>query len=211
MSIHAGPNIADTGIRLLFDKSNTSSYSGSGTAWTDIIRKSTYTNTLSIGAGLDPWLGSESSGITINVALKKLGTFVGYAEHPISKWNNTLDASFVLYHFGTTGPANSIMWYGNRGGSWGNISDGFTGENGKTYLITLQYNDLTGGQLWVNGVKIGSRSTPGIRATSSAELKIFGPVGSSTAIVDSCYMWSRELSDAEVLQNFNSMRGRYGI
>lgn len=211
MSLGHGASISTSGLRSVFDKSNIKSYSGSGNAWTDIIRRQTYTNTHTVGAGSESWMGSESSEITISLVLKKLGTFVGYAEHPVNKWSGTWNASFVLYHFGTTGLTDMFMWYGNRGGTWAGLSSGFYGTNGSTYAMTLQYNNTLGGQLWINGVKSGNRTGSGARADTTAPLIIFGPVGSSTVSVENFYMWNRELSDIEIQQNFNALRGRYGI
>lgn len=97
------------------------------------------------------------------------------------------------------------------GGTWRDISGGFLAENGKKYLINLQYNDLSGGQLWINGSKFGVRTGSGVRANSTAPLRLFGPTGSSSVRTESCYIWNRELSDNEIQQNFEAIRGRYGI
>lgn len=213
MSLGHGASISTSGLRSVFDKSNIKSYSGSGSAWTDIVRRQTYTNTYSIGAGSESWMGSESSAITISLVIKKIGTVTGYAEHPVNKWSGTTNASFVFYHFGTTAGNNKdfFRWYGNRGGTWAGLSSGFCGTNGAIYAMTLQYNDATGGQLWVNGIKIGNRTGSGARADTTAQLLIYGPTGTSTSVVENFYMWNRELTDNEIQQNFNALRGRYGI
>lgn len=211
MSLGHGVQITRSNLKLLLDRDNIKSYTGSGTAWTDLIRKTTYSNPLSSGIGNEAWMGGATSGITISIVLKKIQTYVGYAEHPVNKWTGTSDASFVLYHFGTTGTPNRLMWYANKGGTWGSISGGFTGVNGNTYAITLQYNDASGGQMWVNGVKVGGRTGSGTRGTSSASCIVYGPDGTSSSRIESCYMWDRELSDTEIKQNFEATRGRYGI
>lgn len=211
MSLGHGASIVRGNLRSTFDDSSIKSYLGTGTAWTDVIRQITYDNPQGVGAGTDSWMGSVSPGITISLTLSKLGTFVGYAEHPVSKWSGTTNASFVLYHFGTTGTPDQLMWYANRGGTWASISSGFTAQNGRDYIITLQYNQTTGGQLWINGNKVGSRTGSGARADTTAPLLVFGPVGSSTAKVRNFYMWDRELTDSEVKQNFEALRGRYGL
>lgn len=207
MSLGHGASIVKSNLKLLFDRDNTKSYVGTGSTWTDLIRKTSYTSNV----GNETWMGGTSTGLTISIVLKKIQTVVGYAEHPVNKWTGTGDASFVLYHFGTTGPSNMLMWYGNRGGVWGSISGSFYGVNGNTYAITLQYNDTTGGQLWVNGAKVGGRVGSGTRATSGASCYVYGPEGTANSLVESCYMWDRELSDSEIKQNFEATRGRYGI
>lgn len=210
MSLGHGASIVRANLKSNFDIGNIKSYSGTGPSWIDLQRRQSYEDTMT-SAGSESWMGSESSEITINATIEKKGTYVGYAEHPIKKWTGTADASFVLYHFGTTGDPNLFVWYGNRNGVWGGISGGFYGINGKTYIISLQYNDLTGGQLWVNGQKSGSRSGSGVRANSTSPLQIFGPTGSTSIAVKNFQMYNRELADSEIVQNFNALRGRYGI
>jgi hypothetical protein len=213
MACFSGPEIDNTNLRAVLDKSNNKSYSGSGATWTDLVRNTTYTDTISAGAGNETWMGSDSSGITISLVINKIDTFVGYAEHPVNKWINTTDASFVLYHFGTTagGLLNAFVWYGNVGGTWRDIGSRLNAVNGTRYAITLQYNDASGGQMWVNGNKLGARVGSGTRANSTNPLKIIGPVGSASSVVENLYMWDRELTDNEIRQNFEVIRGRYGI
>lgn len=216
MACFSGPEIPNNGLKSLFDRSNPNSYAGTGTTWKDLIRNISYTNTVN-SAGSETWMGSESSGITISVTLYKIGTFVGYAEQPVSKWSGTSDASFVLYHFGTTSGASFIdrvRWYANRGGVWDAISEMSYIQNGSKHHITLQHNNTSGGQLWINGNKFGSRTGPGVRANSTNPLKIFGPdmsQGSGTTLVENCYIWNRELTDIEIRQHFEAIRGRYSL
>jgi hypothetical protein len=211
MSLGHGSSLVRLNLKSNFDAGNIKSYSGTGTAWLDLQRLQSYSNTMEIGAGSESWMGSSSSEITINTVIDKKETFVGYAEHPIKKWTGTSDASFVLYHFGTTGGSDLFMWYANRNGAWGPISGGFYGVNGQKYIMTLQYNNTTGGQLWINGSKIGSRTGSGSRANSADNLKIFGPIGSSSIAIKNFQIYDRELSDLEINQNFNALRGRYSI
>lgn len=214
MAVFSGPEIPNSNLRVLLDNSNSRSYSGSGSTWTDLIRNTSYTDPINTGVGNETWMGPASTGITINVIIHKIATPVGYAEHPINKWTDTTDASFVLYHFGDTSGAffpNRFLWYANVGGAWVGISANYLAENGKKYFITLQYNDTTGGQLWVNGAKIGTRYGLGPRGNSTASLKVYGPVGSAASKVESCYIWDRELSDLEIRTNFEAIRSRYGI
>lgn len=119
MAVTSGPKIVNDGLKSAFDITNNKSYSGSGGTWTDVVRNISYTDPVSAGVGNETWMGSASSGITISAVVNKLNTLVGYAEHPISKWSGTTDASFVLYHFGDTSGTyfpNRFVWYGNVGG-----------------------------------------------------------------------------------------------
>lgn len=209
MSCISGASIVNEGLLINFDVGNIKSYSG--TTWLDLQRRQTYSDTMVIGAGSEDWMGSNSNEITINAVIDKKETFVGYAEHPIKKWTGTADASFVLYHFGTTGSPNLLVWYANRNGAWGPISGGFYGVNGTKYLMTLQYSDTTGGQLWINGSKIGSRTASGPRANSIDNLKIFGPIGSSSIAIKNFQLYNRELSEVEIKQNYEALRGRYSL
>lgn len=199
-------------LKSHFDYNNSKCLINS-TTWRDLIRgtvsteSGNYTN-----IGNEPWMNGNGAALTILAVLDKRGTHAGYAEHPVNKWISTTDASFVLYHFGTTsGEDNNFRWYANAGGSWKSISSSFVGINGNKYIIVLQYNSATGGQMWSNGVKIGSRAGGGTLATTTNPALILGPQGSANAQILAFQLWDRELTDAEIGLACSNYRYRYGI
>jgi hypothetical protein len=221
MSAYAGPEIVNNGLNFVLDNSNSKSHSG-GSAWANPINSKSYTIIAENGgvnvanADVDSYMNNITA-ITVDVWLEKISTIVGYANHPVNKWNaGTTEASFVLYHFGATGGSDFFNWYGTGSISgWAPLTNGFYGVNGKTYNIVLQYSDDNGGQNWVNGSKNGSivtsKGTLGVAASPSV-FQIQGPTEVVTGHkVLSVKVYNRKLTDNEIVQNFNALRGRFGL
>lgn len=220
MALAHSPKIVTDGLSFAVDDSNIKSYTGAST-FSDLISSKQYTITAGAGINVpnaDVTYMNSITAITVDVWLEKLSTVVGYAYHPVNKWNGgTTEASFVLYHFGTTsGSDNLLNWYGTGSISgWTTLTNGFTGVNGRKYNIVLQYSSANGGQNWVNGAKNGSRitgkGTLGV-ASSPSVFQIQGPTEVLTGHkVLAVKVYNRELSDNEIIQNFNALRGRFGI
>lgn len=204
------------GLVSAFDVNNIKSYSGSGGTWYDLY------NSGADGPGDPPWANNIDS-ITISLVLYKIATVIGYAEHPVNKWNQSYadNASFILYHFGTTsGFDNGFGWYGNVnqdvGSGWSVISGSMTLTNGTYNHIVLQYSCFTGGQMWANGVKIGERTAGGMLGqtrisgnTGTSNIGINGPSAGSYSRVMNIQFYNRELEDNEILLLYNSQKLKF--
>jgi hypothetical protein len=225
-----GPNVVRDGLVLYVDTDNTKSWPGSGTVYQDV---SPSRISGSISGGNSTTFGSAMTWsnniefITINMVFEKTFANSGYADHPINKWNSSYanNASFILYHFGNTGgttPASDgvLGFYGNNtpenGTGWGSISGSYKVAIGQIVFLTLQYSYLTGGQLWINGAKVEGRYRSGklgqttINSTVS-DLVIHGPGANGSHQVHLCQIYSRELTDTEVIQSYNAIGPRFGI
>ena len=206
MSVYAGPEIANDGLVFAVDSSNSKSYSGN--TFYDLITGSVLGN---------PDWANGATALSCICSITIDGSDTGYAYHPVNKWPGTATASFVLYHFqnfnGNSVETNNLRWYANRGGTWGTISGVYKTSPGNTYVVGLQYDSITGGQLWINGAKVGSRNGSGILGTNSSNIVIDGNVTGRSGIhkVNYVSFYNRELADSEITQNFNALRGRYGI
>lgn len=212
MAINYNASTVLTSLKSCYDYSNPKSLINS-TTWKDLIRGTVSTTSgADTNIGNEPWMNGNGNQMTILTVIDKKGTHVGYAEHPVNKWIDTTDASFVLYHFGTTsGEDNNFRWHANAGGTWKNISNSFMGVNGNKYIIVLQYNALNGGQLWINGAKVSSRAGSGTIASTTNPALLRGPQGSVTAQVLAFQFWDRELSDNEIILACANYKHRYGI
>ena len=216
------PNIVTDGLVMAFDTAYTVSYPQNGTTIYDIKN-----NLPSVGSPIslgNPSWANDISAFTCCLLLEKTATSTGYANHPISKWNSgyNVNASFILYHFENYQGNNQdgvLGWYGygaNTG--WTNIgSYGFTRLNvGQTFWIGLQFNSTQGGQPWSNGSKSGGRSggnTGVLGRTSVATYsgQIFLPTSVGTGYVKHILFYDRELTDAEMTQNYNAVSSRVVI
>jgi hypothetical protein len=119
-------------------------------------------------------------------------------------------------NFNGTTPAvdGKITLYSNRGGVWNPVgSSSYVMSLGQTVIATWQINSTDGGQLWINGVKYGARAGAGIFGSSNntSNLTVWTPPTSAVLTLNYVSIYDRELNDSEIVQNFNALRGRYGI
>lgn len=216
MSLGHGASIPTNGLVFTADSGNVKSYSGSGDSWKDLISNFQSTGTSTPSYFNSPTWADGMIGLTAICAINVIGNDTGYAYHPFNKWNNTSDAAFVLYHFQNylgNNNQNVFTWYANRGGTWGAISSGVRCPAGSTFMIGVQYNSTSGGYMWINGAKSGFRNGSGALGTSTATIAIDGGPVARPGIheVKGAWTYNRELTDVEMVQHFNALRGRYGI
>jgi hypothetical protein len=148
--------------------------------------------------------------ITISILLEKVATTTEYAYHPINKWGASLGvASFVLYHFGNylgNGADGQLAWYAGANGGWTYMGGHGTMVTGNIWNLVFQYNSSTGSKLWTNGtiVSTGSGGTLG-QGGSSSDIGIYGPDTNVTSKVHQVMFYNRELSDTEIVNNYNAI------
>lgn len=213
------PAIITNGLKMAMDSSSTLSYpQNGGTIW-DMSGGSSYSG-LNFG---NPSWANNMTAVTICALITKTHTGTGYANHPINKWNTNynVNASFILYHFENyqgNGQDGKLGWYGyGTNSGWANIGTyGFTTMTvGQTSWVALQYNSTQGGQAWVNGSKSGGRSgnngTLGPTTSPTYDMQIYIPYEGSqigTGYISHVLFYDRELSDAEMTQNYNAVASR---
>jgi hypothetical protein len=213
------PNIVTKNLVSAADSRYTFSYPQNGSSIYDMGRGSSYSDT-NFG---NPGWANNIANLTICLLLTKTHTGLGYANHPVNKWNTAynVNASFILYHFENWQGNNQdgvLGWYGyGTNSGWANIGTyGFTRMNvGQTFWIGLQYNSISGGQAWVNGAPAGSRSgnngTLGPTTSATYDSYVYMPYQGSqmgTGYVSHFLAYDRELSDNEMIANYNAVKTR---
>lgn len=212
-------SIITTGLQMAFDADYSISCSQDGTSnWYDMNSYTQYTG----GDGGNPSWANNTSEITICVLIEKTGYSTGYANHPINKWNSgyNVNASFVLYHFEDYQGNNAdgfMQWYGyTSDNGWCGLTQGYGGFRlavGQIAYVCMQYKSSNGGgQMWMNGNKIGVRSGAsgniGPNNSGYSTMGIYGPLGGGTSKVHQVLFYNRELSDDEMTQNYNAVSSR---
>ena len=84
-------------------------------------------------------------------------------------------------------------------------------DEGETAFICLQYDSTNGGDLWKNGVKIGTGTASGTIATNTSPLGIISQEygGEQYVKVQEAYVYVKELTDQQILDLYNSTKMKY--
>jgi hypothetical protein len=232
-------NIVRDGLVLHLDAAKKDSYPGSGTTWRDLSgngNNGTLTNgptfsganggsisfdgfndIASLGTGLD----FNYDNFTVAVWAKSPTNNSGSAGYPIhvtnligkGSWNAT--ASWRIGYRSSGGlPATEISF--TYGISWFSSDIGI---NVNTYDLS-QWNYFVGvatptqQSIYLNGVLRGTLNTSKVNVSNEFDLQM----GRSSYIdrffsgnVSNASIYNRALSATEITQNFNALRGRYGI
>lgn len=240
MSVYAGPGTVKSGLILDFDAANIKSYPGSGNTWNDITGSGMYC-TLKNGPVYSSDVGGKISfDGTNDYALFSNNTITDNASTlTVSAWVNMNWSNAAIYHpivtkIGDIGSgagwelgknqANQVMFIiqapgGNQwNGRYCNVPGGSYWMN-----ITGKYSSGFNGNisLYVNGVpqsltSLGNSAISTIATNSSITLASRDGVNGYGTKNTSCniacvQIYNRALTDAEVKQNFNATRGRFGI
>ena len=217
MSVVANPNIVTSGLLFDIDVANPRSYPGSGTAWYQ-LSGSTNTGTLFNGPAYNSSnLGSLSfDGVDDYVDFSSnLGTMANYT---IMYWAKR-DAENRMPVAGRVNTA--FYWFGDNswaythGGVWGeyyyskptSIPAGTWG----CYCVVYNGSNVT---IYRQGVYQGQQSTTGT-ADWSQGLTVGWWAGRGgyawLGLISNVMMYNTALTADQVTQNFNALRGRYGI
>lgn len=220
-------DIITNGIILFLDANNTNSYPGSGTAWYDL---SGYGNTGTLTNG--PTFSSANGG---SIVFDGSDDYVNIAN--ASNLNGTSQTVNIWFLY-TSIPGNGVsvmgkhdslgsysgynmyLYAGSVGCQFKNGSGADVGSLGTVMsantwtLITMKFTIGGTMTIYKNGSKISTTSL-GSLSIVSQPLRIGRSVDTYWSAlpgrVASVQIYSRELSDDEVLQNFNVTRTRFGI
>lgn len=216
MALSHSPSIVTNGLVLCLDASNPRSYAGTGASWRDVsgggyiatlINAPTYNS-----AGYFVFTGTQTVTVTNPLFASQTATNQTWT---VSAWLNIddtggqslIDFGIGLYpSYGT----NSSLLYMNDGVNDYYTYGGDVGNLGWKY-VTFRFNNSTGARtIYSNAANI---STSGPNNTSTPR-----PLNASSTIASNLRgnlakleIYNRMLTDDEVTQNFNALRGRYGI
>jgi len=216
------------GSMLYVDAGNTTSYPGTGTTWTGLSNNSS--NATLVGSPSFTSSGA-SSYFTFN------GTGSQYASTTASKFNVTYTGKTVFFAarmtavtagsfrclFGTNGgtrnfntyiysPSSGVYQIHYSAGSNGGFSNNLSLTTNQWFIGAV--TQTTGGLVsyYFNGQPAGTN-------TGITFINYSNNNGEFIALADNywygdisvCAVYSRALSNGEITQNFNAIRGRYGL
>ena len=224
MGLGHSPSIVLNGLVLALDAGNTKSYPGSGTTWTDLstngnsgtLEGAGY-NSVNGGSisfdGTDDYVncGNNSSlsftnNLTVSIWCSS-NNASGYRSPLMKTSSNVWADGFGYWQFSGTFAFYINQWNGAQTVSVSKASFSIT-----NFVATYNGVNL---KLYENGtlIQTGSSYTTNI-SNSSTNLEIGRGGGGSynwSGNIAQVSIYNRALSAAEVAQNYNALRGRFGI
>ncbi len=233
MATNYNPRTVTDGLVLCLDAGNTKSYPGGGTAWSDLSGNGNNGSLQNMdGANLDSANGGsltfDGSNEYVDCGNKQDFIISNGQSFTITCWalydsslnafNGILSKAAVNgtweYVFGISS-ARVVSWLiSSNGTSWSTTS-GETISFGTWYYYSFGFDyDNQISFLSVNGNPFITRSHPSVYNTSGESLqigRIRDPIVNMDGKISNLSFYNRALSASEVEQNFNALRGRFGI
>lgn len=229
MGINYSPRIVRDGLVMYLDAANVKSYPGSGTTWTDLS-----------GNGIAATLGTDVSYNAANKGSMLLGSLNTEGEITFSRDNfifgsndfsinicanpTAIESLDTLYEMGYY--TDGILFRPN--GAQLEVYMGFslTGGGQRSYTHSRlvgrwDYYTLTRKsgivKVYINGIQIGTDWTNTasltLNATTICRIGSSSHTGSQrwNGYINNFKIYNRAITETEVKQNFEAIRGRYGI
>ena len=226
MALSHSPQISLNGLTLCLDAGNTKSYPGSGTTWTDLSasgNNGTLTNGPTYSSanggsfvfdGTDDYASISGSiivsAVTFSVWLKRNGTQVDFTGIFNSRGTNHVSGMIFAYNYGTLGynwnDSNQAYYFNSEltppDGAWCMCVVTVTSTEAKFYL----------GQS--SGITTATNTTIHASTTLDALKLAVDDVGLSrnfNGSIAQASLYNRALTAAEISQNFNALKSRFGL
>lgn len=218
MGLNHSPRIVTDGLMLALDAANLKSYPGSGTAWTDLSgigNNGTITNAPTYSAGNFTFNGTSQkvdcgNASSLQVTVGTIGVWFA-ADNTNSGTNGILakqsawglfvfDSVLGAYDWGNSAVRSTGINVSNN--AWNHVMMTFTETVGTPTNNAIIY--LNGIPVLTTTVRHSNHSVT-VQVAEANAGQFFGGKISSASI------YSRALLAAEIQQNFNALRGRFGI
>jgi len=232
MSLFHNPNITTQGITLCLDAANNKSYSGSGTAWND-MSPSGNNGTLVNGPTFNSSNGGSIvfDGINDYVTIPSTGNVLSFGtnDFAVNFWiymsstasqtiftnYTSYNTGFVNYFFiGYLSGLSGIYILDSSGNvTWPTQVGASITQNTWTHIIFTRTG--TTYYCYKNGVFVNSQSDTDVNYSGTGRTILLGgglaDFGYMNGRIANTTVYNKVLSQAEVLQNFNAYRGRFGV
>ena len=236
MGLNHSPSIVTNGLTLYLDAGNSKSYPGSGTAWNDLSNNQNNATLIASPTYSSGAIRFNESGTSqyANVAIAAIPS--GGSQVSVCCWINlgnptTPPSASVFSCFDSVGNriinihlpwSDSIAYWdaGNSGGGFNRINTTTltTGQKTGWHHWAFTLNATAGTMaIYLDGTSIatgtGKTLTLGTVSTATYVCAIANFAGSRNwnGSVSSFQIYNVALTDLEVQQNYNALRGRYGL
>jgi hypothetical protein len=235
MTTSGRESIVQNGLQLWLDSGITSSYSGSGTTWTDLSgngRNATLINGPGYNANNKGSLTFDDTDDYARVTNDTIAR-IGSSNHTISVWVNPITRSSEDF-VGTGSATGSVllMLYfqaggglgGFRGHAWSSTGAANTIDSPRAIPLN-SWSMLTQRVTWGGNIDLIENDVVTVSQTlsggapSSSLTNFFVGVRDATGVGGSVFngriavvqVYNRALTNAELAQNFNALRYRFGV
>jgi len=229
----SGSSIVTDGLVLNLDAANPASYSGAGTTWYDLsgngnngtlVNNPTYTS--GPGGyftydGVDDYtsiLKNQNLGTTQNYTLFLFVNFLtnttligGYGSSIVDSGSGTPSPMRFLFMDDRTIKLQHSAEFASPNGV-----RSITKLDLNTWYCIAASNNINNGTIYINGVINNSASLNNYWDVFNPTIA-WKPAGNPSSVyasncnVGNLFIYNRALSSAEITQNFNALRGRYGV
>lgn len=216
------PAMVTAGLVVEFDAGDPLSYSGSGSTWVDTI--SNKNATLTSTTFSRPAMTFNASTSSASFSTAGLNFSVGQTIMMVLKpTENTADRRNPYNHeyagYGTIThePGGNLSYFhgtsGGNGATYQGSDSVFTVAQNETAIITVTRGTSTV-RWYKNGAlgnSVANTLSPAVTSVTTATIGSGYAGPSFGGDIDLVLLYTRQLSDAEVAQNYLALKGRYGI
>ena len=214
MAFNYSPKVITDGLVLYLDAANTRSYPGSGTAWNDLSRSGN-NGTLTNG----PTFNTNNGGSIVFDGVDDYATGSlnqNPTQFTINVWtnlitNNTVGAGVVSTN-GTGQTGNSFIFIqmgGSKQFQFNNAVSSTIPTLNTWYMVT-GVQTATQQSIYVNNTLANTATASGSLGTNYVVSRRWDGLYLNSRI-GSVQIYNRVLSTTEITQNYNALKGRYGL
>lgn len=223
MALNHSPRIVTNGIVAYWDAGNTKSYPGSGTTWSDLSGNQlnmTTVNSPTFSSGSFAFNGTNQYASATNSTLLNNQTFT------VSVWvkTNATTQNGFWFEKGSVNTQYALFQEGDRikcriqtgSGFVDTIAPVTASFMNTTSWFNVVFTFVTGSQVcYVNSSVAGTGTTTATIPVNSGGMWIgvYGGAGGYfyNGSIAQVKVYNRVLSSSEVLQNYNTLKGRFGL
>lgn len=214
MSVFAGPEIVNSDLVLFLDAANSKSYPGTGTNWSDLSGRGN-NGTLVNGPIYDATnRGRFLFDGTAQSVTTPFATTSGQAVTYMG-WLYSTETTATYRNFFDSALANPMIWWNQSGQIEFDTASNYTTtavyRNQWVHVALSKPSGSSAASYYVNGSLAGT----GTAYTTPAVTPTWFNRGATTTLwkgyCSNYQVYNRALTAAEIKQNFNALRGRFGV
>jgi len=238
MSFHHSPKIVTNGLVLCLDAANKKSYSGSGTIWRDLCNNYDFTIVNSPTFGLHKgtpcfslnqandyiWYNGSlkhqiASECTLQIVMASISnTNFGSCSRLMVMGDSSVSTDYQFYYcLASCDQSRFGLWYNWSAGGFGDFypTSSLRSANDDYKIIHVSWKASGRVKYYVNSIEENDRAMGTVFNNSNVSRIVFGANNSfgENSLVRIAYagMYNRQLSQNEIFQNYNALKGRFKL